>query len=178
MPRNERIRPDGAGMHRFGRAALALLLALSIVAVPAGAAADLPTLASVLADHAPSEGSEFLQAPGDLYFELHRVEVTSRVTYLGDHRPIDEERLHFLEAYFERSLKRSEWSTQYQEEILCVQGELRYWLPIQSTLLKYLVAETRAPTDLAVDVRLLGAYRARSGALVNVLIVTEFNEAE
>jgi len=178
MPRTQRVGRPGAARHRFGRAALALLLALSVVEVPAAAAADLPTLASVLADYAPPEGSEFLQAPGDLYFELHRVEVTSRVTYLGDHRPIDEERLHFLEAYFERSLKRSEWSTQYTEEILCAQGNLRYWLPIQSTLLKYLVDETKAPTDLAVDVRLLGAYRARGGALVNVLIVTEFNEAE
>lgn len=134
------------------------------------------TIEALLAAHAPAENSEFLQAPGDLYFDLQRIEATSRVTYLGRHRPIPDERRRFLEAYFERSLKRPEWSALYKEEILCSQGSTAYWLPIQNALLGYLLEEIKAPGEIVVDIRLLGAYRAQNQELVNVFIIAEFAE--
>ena len=134
------------------------------------------TLEALIKEHAPAEASDFLQAPGDLYFEMHRVDTTSRITYLGEHRPIPEERRRFLEAYFERALKQPAWSAQYKEEVLCSEGKTHYWLPLQDSLLGYLVEEIKAPAELAMGIGFLGAYRARSGDLIDVLIVTEFSE--
>jgi hypothetical protein len=136
------------------------------------------TLAGLIAAHAPADTAEFLQSPGDLYFQLQSVEAILPLDYLGVHRAISEERRRFLEAYFERAVKRPEWGALYREEILCDQAGVRYWLPIQQALLGYLTAEAKDSAQLTAHVNLLGVYRAQDGALVNVVILSEFSGRE
>jgi hypothetical protein len=156
---------------------LLALLGLAQCSVAADGSPPVP-LDALLAGHAPPENSEFLQAPGDMFFQNPELATTSVLACTGERRPISEERQHFLEAYFERVVKRAEWSSLYQEEILCVQDTKRYWLPLQRALLEALVRDVAAPATLAIDVRWLGAYRARAGDLAMVFIISDFDLAE
>ena len=81
------------------------------------------------------------------------------VVYQGNVQSIPGSRLEFLKEYFEKVRQRPEWVGMYSEEVLCREGEVDYWLPIQSSVLTYFKDEVAAGASVELFVTWIGARR-------------------
>lgn len=91
-------------------------------------------------------------------------------TYTGNVRPIARETKGLIDRWAKAMQHGPQISGLFTSEIEVQQGDTRYWLPIQSQLIKPLREEVRAGQAAHFYILLVGAYKQ-----VPVFIVNEFN---
>ena len=97
----------------------------------------------------------------------------ARVVYDGQLRPIPAARLAFLTEYLGTVKGRPEWARTYTTEILCREGEAKYWLPLQGPLVPRIGKEIAPGDPLDIYATFVGA--RKNGSDVDwVFTVNEF----
>ena len=96
-----------------------------------------------------------------------------RVVYRGEVRSIPEPRLNYLARYLGEFRHKPEWVPLYAKEVLCREGDRDYWLPIQTSVLKFFKDEVKDGVTVELFVTWLGAYR-NDGQLDWVFTINEF----
>jgi hypothetical protein len=151
------------------RIIVALVAIVGMVASSAVMAgfADYParSIASVLAESAPTEDNEYLQKPGDRYFEAGVAVAKSRMVCSGSVRPLSEERQRFLQQYFQ-GRKQAQFADLFKDELLCREGSREHWLPIQAPLIPYFKKEVQPGKPVDLYVIFVGSFRSNVSELV------------
>ena len=97
----------------------------------------------------------------------------ARLVYDGRLQPIPAERYAFLAEYMGTIKGHADWARTFTTEILCREGEARYWIPIQGPLVPRMGKEVAPGDALDVYVTLVGA--RRKGSEVDwVFTINEF----
>jgi len=149
-------------------ATVVVVLALSLGAAHAKWDAYVPrTLRSVIEanrSNVAADAPHFLAKDG--------FPTKARVVYDGKLQPIPAERYAFL-AESMAVKGHPEWAKTFTTEILCSEGEARYWIPLQGPLVPRIGKEIAPGDPLDVYVTLVGANRKGSD-LDWVFTINEF----
>jgi hypothetical protein len=93
----------------------------------------------------------------------HRVQVI----YAGEHRPLPDDIREFV-SYWRKSMPHGDAIADLlQNEILVLEGDTRYWLPIQEPLLPSLGQEVKQGGPVALYLLYAGSTRTRDVFFVN-----------
>jgi len=110
------------------------------------------TLASVIEAHPKT-----LPAESQYVFTANNFPSRVRIIYEGQVRPIEAGRLEFISQYLGKVRGHPEWVPYYVNEVLCREGEARYWLPIQEPVLQYFKDEVKEGASVDLFVTWIGA---------------------
>lgn len=140
------------------RLSAALLLALAATAAIAKWDAYVPrTLRSVIEANQGKLTGETAQ-----FFTADGSPTRARVVYDGRLQPIPPLRLAFLAQYMGTVKGHAEWARTFTTEILCREGDAKYWLPIQGPLVPRIGKEIAPGDPLDIYVTLVGANKKGS----------------
>ena len=132
------------------------------------------SVATLLAGSAPQEENEYLQKPGDRYFEAGVVVAKSRLVCSAGARAISDDRQTFLRQYFQ-GRRQPQMAELFREELPCREGFRKYWLPIQAPLMSYFLKEVSPGKPVDLYIMFIGSFRSTSSDLIHVFAINEFS---
>jgi len=104
--------------------------------------------------------------------------VRARVTYTGISRPTLATKQRFIAFYME-SLGTPDFAKKFETEMLFIEDDVEFWLPVQDVLLSYLRKELHKGEGLTLFANWIGiTYPERGGNRIHVFLVNEFEKTE
>jgi hypothetical protein len=111
-----------------------------------------------------------------MFLAQNQLESKVEVVFTGKSRPIPEARKTFIGMWFGMlRADQKELARLYEREYLYLEGEVEYWLPTSTPIMKYFDKELKPGDKMDLYLISIGAYRSR-GNIDCVLLVEEFQK--
>lgn len=119
--------------------------------------------------YAPSTISTFIEKNGSLVVgdgnftnQLKQLAAETRVTYTGEFRPIDGSRKKLIGNYF-LTIQRPDLASMFEQEILVLEGDKIYWLPIDKFVFNRLKNNVGPNVQISISYVWLGTVKTDAG---------------
>lgn len=130
------------------------------------------TLSSIVRAHSSPVGSR------DKGIDLGSDPVRAQVTYTGKSRPTSAVKQSFIAFYME-SLGTLDFAEKFGTEMLFIEDDAEFWLPVQDVLVPYFRKELRQGESVTLLANWIGTTFPRRGESgLHIILVNEFEKSE